>query len=126
MAAIEKGDIEIIQLLLSIPDIDLKHIIKSGYHTDNYTNSQREWQEKSELYIVVEKGDVQVIRLLLNHPNIDPNYKYRYEYFQDEFRREDQIQGMPLKFRGFENYIFSTVLTIAIEKNLPQVVKALV
>ena len=74
MTEIEKENIEIVQLLLSIPNIDLKRIIQ----TIRY----------AELYVAVEKGNVRTIHLLLNQPNIDPNYKYRYEYFQDEFSND--------------------------------------
>ena len=126
MSAIEKGNLEIVRLLLENPNIKLPHITQSGFHIDNYSNSQREWQEKSELYTAVEKGDAQIVRLLLNHPKIDPNYKYSYENFEDEFREEDQIQGCPSRFRGFESYTYSTVLTLAIEKNMTSVVSALV
>ena len=50
MTAIEKNNFEIIQLLLSNPNIDLQQTIEYGSHVDNYYNSQRESQEKSVLY----------------------------------------------------------------------------
>lgn len=47
MTAIEKENIEIIQLLLLNPKIDLQRIIRSGYHVDNYSNSVFKFLMKS-------------------------------------------------------------------------------
>lgn len=83
--AIEKGNIDIVKLLLSNPKIDI-NIVSNEY---NYFSGNREILKekyaKTALFKAVEKENVEIVKLLLERPEININFKEYYErmwYFQ--------------------------------------------
>ena len=81
--AIEKGNLEIIKLLLEIDDIDINFINK--IHSSNPFISY----EKTVLYTAVEYDKIDVVKLLLENKLIDPNIvcKYTYSYDKNKIER---------------------------------------
>ena len=61
--AIEKGNIEIIKLLINNPKVDINQKLNYG------------WFEKNALIYAIEKGNLDIVKLLLNNPKIDINQK---------------------------------------------------
>lgn len=65
--SIEKGNLEIIKLLLTREiDVNVKKIYK-GYENDKYD------YEKAPLHLAIEKGNLEILKLLLSFPSIDIN-----------------------------------------------------
>ena len=62
--AIEKGNIEIIKLLINNPKVDINQKLNYG------------WFEKNALIYAIEKGNLDIIKLLLNNPKININQKF--------------------------------------------------
>lgn len=77
--AIEKGNAQIVQLLLQRPDIDvnktLTHII-FGVKDGDITGRRILYKdEETVLQLAIKKGNIEILRCLLNHEGIDINCK---------------------------------------------------
>ena len=59
--AIDKGNIEIIKVILNNPKIDINQKLNYG------------WFEKNALIYAIEKGNLEIIKLLLNDEKLDIN-----------------------------------------------------
>lgn len=78
-AAVNKGNIPIIKLLLENDKIDV------NYLNNQHRNSQI--IKKTALYLAVEKGKVEIVKLLITNKNIDVNIvneNIEYEIVEDE------------------------------------------
>lgn len=66
--SIEKGNLEIIKLLLTREEIDVNaKTIYKEYANDKYD------YEKAPLHLAIEKGNLEILKLLLSFPSIDIN-----------------------------------------------------
>lgn len=127
--AIEKQNIELVDLLLKNKSIDINIInrfdcateveIKKrefvNWHTD-YLNITKESYEKTALFLAVEKGNIEIVKLLLSKDEIDVSIINKKELFQ--------INMKPKKWEN--NLIYEKdVLFWAIENDNFEIIKLL-
>lgn len=126
--AVEHGNIEIVRLLLSFPNIDINFISNIG----KKEKLNIEWQEVSALYIAVDRGMVDIVNLLLSNPDINVNQYYMYKYSKIKHRTEithyySCINYMTKRIvNGYKYRIRKTVLIKAIENENVSIVRSLI
>ncbi|KAK8838914.1 hypothetical protein M9Y10_032373 [Tritrichomonas musculus] len=127
--AIEKQNVELVDLLLKNKSIDVNKInrfdcatkvkIKKQGSTTwyiNYLNITKELHEKTALFLAVEKGNIEIVKLLLSKDEIDVSIINKKEFFQDN--TESKKWGNNLIYE-------KDVLFLAIENDNFEIVKLL-
>lgn len=94
--AVEKGNIEIVKILLSFKKIDVNYIM-SLYKLPNLYN-------ETPLHIAVRNGNVEIVKLLLSCKNIDLNiyWKSYLLYCCTSYREEMTALYMAVKNENLE------------------------
>ncbi|KAK8838677.1 hypothetical protein M9Y10_032714 [Tritrichomonas musculus] len=102
--AIEKGNIEIVKLLLSNPNINVNLESTSTNHNSggciSYSSST-EIEDKFSLYFAIKNGNIKMIQLLLDQPQIDVNLGIKI-YSRSELFKKLSQEKTPL-FLATEN-----------------------
>lgn len=132
--AVEKGDDEMLELLLTYNKIDVNaelKFVRDYQKPFEYIVNQVE--KKTPLQIAVEKGNSNAVRILLSHKNIDVNKQSSfkldkkldgYEYDEDNQGNEEEEQSGDRE-RDKQIRSKKTALHLAVEKNDIEIVKLL-
>lgn len=92
--AVEIGNVEIINLLLTNSKIDVNIPFKSIYSWIDYEKGTVTDQVKLPLHVAVEKGNVDVIKILLKNKNVDRNAKDFYGKRPIDFTQDIKIKQL--------------------------------
>lgn len=94
--AVERRNAEIVNLLLSQPDIDVNEIITSRNTIDDL-DTRCKTQEKTSttaLHIAVKNKNLEIIKLLLNHKKINVNVVDNHNKRPIDFARDETIKDL--------------------------------
>ena len=132
--AVRKGNIEILQILLSHFKVDInRKCIQKDFKNNSNTLTKKKYgfiyqtkiettKERTPLIIAVEKEDIDIIKLLIKQPQIDINTTSMFQTYSYDYRTEEMTLLEKSQKKHTE---FKTALIIAIENNSYDIIQLL-
>ncbi|KAK8834772.1 hypothetical protein M9Y10_003628 [Tritrichomonas musculus] len=138
--AIEKGNSEIIHLLLQKEKIDFSAVNEIKTETNEYYEKYRRYQdgniyrwsvktikkeEKTSFYLAVEKGNLEIIQYLLSSEKVDINIPNRSETIIDSDKDEYSYDATDSDLETTKDTEIKTALYFAVENEKIEILKLL-
>lgn len=107
--AIEKGNIEIVKLLLKNEKIDVNISNRIKWHESGTDNCNQ--YEKTALFLAIEKENIEIIELLLSNNKIDVNitnqwWNYNCNiYDENNYNDYEESRNIFCEYKKFYEYI---------------------